>query len=162
MTTGDQPRTYPPGVTCWVDAEQPDVDAATAFYGGLLGWQFTNAMPPEAPGRYVIATLGGRDVAAIGSGDDRTWNTYVAVAERTPSRPAPSTWARPWSPRPRTPAPAVAELCWPTPRVRGSGCGRLAADRVRRRSTSPATTWSPPWTPRSAPGRRRRPTGSST
>ncbi len=26
-------RTYPPGVPCWVDTEQSDVEAATAFYG---------------------------------------------------------------------------------------------------------------------------------
>lgn len=81
MTAADHPRTYPPGVTCWVDTEQPDVDAATAFYGGLLGWEFTDALPPDAPGRYAIATLDGRDVAAIASGDRCTWNTYVAVAD---------------------------------------------------------------------------------
>ena len=33
-------RTYPHGVPCWVDTEQPDVDAATTFYGGLFGWTF--------------------------------------------------------------------------------------------------------------------------
>ena len=33
-------RTYPHGVTCWIDVEQPDIDAAQAFYGGLLGWEF--------------------------------------------------------------------------------------------------------------------------
>jgi hypothetical protein len=27
-------RTYLQGVPCWVDTEQPDVEAATAFYGG--------------------------------------------------------------------------------------------------------------------------------
>ena len=25
-------RIYPPGVTCWIDTEQPDLDAAAAFY----------------------------------------------------------------------------------------------------------------------------------
>ncbi|MFY0407279.1 VOC family protein [Solicola sp. PLA-1-18] len=81
---GDQqPRTYPPGVTCWIDTEQPDVDAALAFYGGLLGWSFTEAMPPGAPGRYVVATLGGQDVAGIGGPADGepSWSTYVAVAD---------------------------------------------------------------------------------
>ena len=58
-------RTYPHGVTCWVDTAQPDVDAALQFYGGLFGWEFEEAAPPEAPVRYVIATLGGRDVAAL-------------------------------------------------------------------------------------------------
>jgi predicted enzyme related to lactoylglutathione lyase len=74
-------RTYPHGVPCWVDTEQPDVDAATSFYGGLLGWTFEEAMPPDAPGRYAIARLEGRDVAGIGSAGEEppSWNTYVAV-----------------------------------------------------------------------------------
>ena len=66
---GSQPhaplRTYPHGVTCWVDTEQPEVDAAIEFYGGLFGWTFEDAMPPGAPSRYVVAQLEGRDVAAI-------------------------------------------------------------------------------------------------
>ena len=33
-------ETYPPGVTCFVDTERTDVDAAMAFYGGLFGWSF--------------------------------------------------------------------------------------------------------------------------
>jgi len=74
-------RSYPPGVPCWVDTEAPDVDAAIAFYGGLFGWAFEDMLPPGAPGRYAIATLAGRDVAAIaglGTGT-AAWNTYVAV-----------------------------------------------------------------------------------
>ena len=43
-------RTYPHGVPSWVDTEQPDTDAARAFYGELFGWSFEDAMPPEAPG----------------------------------------------------------------------------------------------------------------
>ena len=31
---------FPPGVPCWIDSEQPDPEAAAAFYGGLFGWQF--------------------------------------------------------------------------------------------------------------------------
>ncbi|MEK8226514.1 VOC family protein [Oerskovia sp. M15] len=84
MSSPTQPRTYPHGVPCWVDTEQPDVDAATAFYGALFGWTFTDKMPPDAPGRYVVASLDGQDVAAIASppdGADATpeWITYVAV-----------------------------------------------------------------------------------
>ena len=38
---GMTPReTYPPGVTCFIDTEREDVDAAAAFYGGLFGWSF--------------------------------------------------------------------------------------------------------------------------
>ena len=74
-------RTYPHGVTCWIDTEQPDPAGAARFYGELFGWTLTEAMPPGAPGSYLIATLAGQDVAAIapGTGGPATWNTYVAV-----------------------------------------------------------------------------------
>lgn len=74
----DTPHTYPHGVPCWVDTEQPDVDAALAFYGALFGWTFEER--PTPGGRYVVASLGGQDVAAIGTGDGQpSWTTYVAV-----------------------------------------------------------------------------------
>ena len=79
-----QPRTYPAGVTCWINTDQPDVDAAIEFYGGLFGWTFDDATPPDSPHRYVIAQLHGREVAAIAGprepGErEAGWNTYVAV-----------------------------------------------------------------------------------
>ena len=54
------------------------------FYGGLFGWTFTQATPPEAPVRYLVAQLDGQDVAGIGSRAASStatprWNTYVAV-----------------------------------------------------------------------------------
>jgi uncharacterized protein len=61
-----KPRTYPHGVTCWIDTEQPDPQAASRFYAGLFGWTLTAAVPSGAPGSYLIATLGGQDVGAIG------------------------------------------------------------------------------------------------
>ncbi|HSJ46929.1 MAG TPA: VOC family protein [Euzebyales bacterium] len=74
-------RTYLHGVTCWVDTGQPDMNAASRFYAGLFGWELTDATPPDAPGAYLIATLDGQDVAAIGPTptDTAAWNTYVAV-----------------------------------------------------------------------------------
>jgi predicted enzyme related to lactoylglutathione lyase len=74
-------RTYPTGVPCWVDTEQPDQQAAGQFYGSLFGWTFHDAMPPDAPGSYLIAQLDGLDVGAIGasSGTTAKWNTYIAV-----------------------------------------------------------------------------------
>ncbi|MCQ6271215.1 VOC family protein [Pseudarthrobacter sp. R1] len=73
-------RTYPQGVPCWIDTEQPDVNAAADFYGGLFGWTFEDVMPPGEPGRYLIAKLDGRDVAGIASSAEGTaWNTYIAV-----------------------------------------------------------------------------------
>jgi predicted enzyme related to lactoylglutathione lyase len=65
-----------------VDTSQPDPDAAVAFYGGLFGWEFESAMPPDAPGSYFIARLRGGDVAAVGSLPDgepapAVWKTYI-------------------------------------------------------------------------------------
>lgn len=82
---------YPAGVPCWIDLLTPEADAAARFYGGLLGWEYEERLPPEAPGSYRIARLGGHVVAAIGTpppagepGSEWTptavrWNTYVAV-----------------------------------------------------------------------------------
>lgn len=74
-------RTYPQGVPSWIDTQQPDVEAATSFYGSLFGWTFEDAMPPEVPRRYCIARLRGEDVCAIaGPGEGiPTWRTYIAV-----------------------------------------------------------------------------------
>ena len=66
---------YPPGVPCWVDTMQPDPAAATAFYGGLLGWEFDD-------GEYRTARLSGRRVAGVGHappGSPAFWATYVRV-----------------------------------------------------------------------------------
>jgi uncharacterized protein len=85
--------TYIPGVPCWVDTSQPDPEAAVEFYRGLFGWEFENAMPPDAPGKYFIARLRGRTVAAVGSTPDSmqptaAWDTYISVdsADETASR----------------------------------------------------------------------------
>jgi predicted enzyme related to lactoylglutathione lyase len=70
-------RTYPHGVTSWIDTEQPEPQAAAEFYGGLLGWEVAEAAPGSG---YFIATLDGKDAAAIAGGDGPArWNTYVAV-----------------------------------------------------------------------------------
>ena len=76
---------YPAGVPCWVDTTQPDVDAATAFYSELFGWEPTGPgeMPGDPPGRYYVARAGGGEVAGIAScppgQSGAAWNTYVAV-----------------------------------------------------------------------------------
>jgi uncharacterized protein len=72
-------RTYPNGVTSWIDLAQPDLGAARDFYGELLGWTFETATPPDAPAPYVIARLGGQDAAGLTTGDAGSWRTYVAV-----------------------------------------------------------------------------------
>jgi uncharacterized protein len=75
---------YPPGVPCWIDTTQPDPEAAVAFYSGLFGWDFEDAMPPGSSGAYFIARLRGGDVAAVGSKPEgapstAVWNTYIWV-----------------------------------------------------------------------------------
>jgi uncharacterized protein len=89
---------YLPGVPCWVDASEPDPEAAAGFYGGLFGWEFGDAMPPSSEDRYFIAEheapsssifdLSGNRrrgaVAALrtipkGVAPRATWNTYFWV-----------------------------------------------------------------------------------
>ncbi|WP_068270522.1 VOC family protein [Aldersonia kunmingensis] len=79
-------RTYPQGVPSWIDVEPDDVEAAKAFYGGLFGWEFTQATPPDASYRYFIARVSGEDAAGIGGPAEPTgaattapWQTYIAV-----------------------------------------------------------------------------------
>lgn len=76
-------RTYPQGVPCWIDTAQPDVESAAEFYAGLFGWTFEDVMPPGAPERYLIARLGGQDVAGIGSAQEgaAVWSTYISVED---------------------------------------------------------------------------------
>lgn len=74
---------YDHGTPCWIDHASPDPEAASAFYGGLFGWEAEEQMPPEASGSYRMCRLRGRDVAAVGSqateGGPPAWTTYVAV-----------------------------------------------------------------------------------
>jgi predicted enzyme related to lactoylglutathione lyase len=89
---------YIPGVPCWVDASEPDPEAARKFYGGLFGWDFEDVIAPSSEDKYYIAraeTRGssifdlsgdkhGGDVAAIRSipgtaPPTAMWNTYFWV-----------------------------------------------------------------------------------
>jgi len=87
VAASNEPRTYPEGVTSWIDIEPTDVEAAMAFYGGLLGWTFSHAEPGADTAGYRVARLGGLDAAGIGSRPDSatpvegpaSWNTYIAV-----------------------------------------------------------------------------------
>jgi len=75
---------YIPGVPCWIDTTQPDPDAAAEFYGALFGWQLEDTMPEDAPGKYYMARIRGRDAAAVSSqmgegAQPAVWNTYIQV-----------------------------------------------------------------------------------
>jgi predicted enzyme related to lactoylglutathione lyase len=89
---------YIPGVPCWVEASEPDPQAALDFYGGLFGWEFADMMPASSRGNYFIARheaksssifdLSGGfrrgDVAAVRTIPEAApptamWNTYFWV-----------------------------------------------------------------------------------
>lgn len=76
---------YPAGVPCWVDTFQPDPEAATEFYGPLLGWTFDDpvTMPDGLNGEYRTARSDGRLIAGIGTAPagfpSAVWTTYIAV-----------------------------------------------------------------------------------
>jgi predicted enzyme related to lactoylglutathione lyase len=55
-----------------------------AFYGGVFGWDFEDAMPPGSARKFFIARLRGGDVAAVGSMPEggppiAVWTTYIWV-----------------------------------------------------------------------------------
>ena len=91
----DEKRTYPEGVPSWIDIEQPDLDAAQAFYGGLFGWTFEprrrRPTPPRVRDRH--GSTGARPPGSARAPrpartprrparGDPGWNTYVAVDRR--------------------------------------------------------------------------------
>ena len=78
---------HPPGTFSWVDLATTDLDGATAFYEGLLGWD--HADTPIGDGAvYRMFQLGGRPAAAGFQQRDEErshgipphWNNYVTVA----------------------------------------------------------------------------------
>ncbi len=85
MMNPDELRTkYIPGVPCWVDTNQPDVDVGVAFYSAVLGWDFEER-PVPGDDRYLIARFDGQVIGGLGrSGaedpEHARWTTYVTVA----------------------------------------------------------------------------------
>ncbi|MGF1647695.1 MAG: VOC family protein [Kineosporiaceae bacterium] len=77
MSTRD--TAWPAGTPCWTDLAAPDVGAARAFYGAVLGWTFTET--GEEHGGYVMAEVDGSSVAGIGpqqDGSPTAWTLYLA------------------------------------------------------------------------------------
>ena len=131
-------RTYPEGVTSWVDVEVPDLEVAQAFYGGLFGWTFEQVSPPDAR-RTSIARIDGQDVAGLASGDDPAWNTYVAVDDATQvaARVREHGGQVVAGPDARPGTPGAGPRARTRPACR-SGSGRPAPGRARSWSTRPA------------------------
>jgi len=72
------------GQPTWVDLASDDPDAARAFYGSLLGWEF-EVFGPEF-GAYSMARRGGADVAGIGPKPPgvvmpTAWNLYLGTSD---------------------------------------------------------------------------------
>ena len=133
------PRTYPEGVSCWIDIEVADVKAAARFYAVLFGWTYVEATAPGSRLRYLIAQLDGQDVAGIGqlsATDDSpnhpaTWNTYVAVEDVDEAAARIEAAGGRVRSRRRT-LLRLAELRRAsTPRTSASGCGNPAAGSAR-------------------------------
>jgi uncharacterized protein len=78
MPVRDTP--WPAGTPCWVEVAVPDVIAATAFYGAVLGWSFVDS--GEAHGHY-LAQVDGRAAAGIGPAAEGSgpsaWTVYLAT-----------------------------------------------------------------------------------
>jgi len=71
---------YLDGEPCWADVLAVDMDAAQAFYGGVLGWSFRAG--DDAAGRYVMALRDGHAVAGIsppppGPAQSPAWTLYL-------------------------------------------------------------------------------------
>ncbi|MBA2810397.1 VOC family protein [Streptomyces sp. KM273126] len=77
---------YVTGAPNWLDLGTPDLDGASAFYGGLFGWQFRPG-PPETGG-YGFFQLAGKTVAGgMGTTPEQgppSWTVYF----RTPDADA--------------------------------------------------------------------------
>lgn len=77
--------TYQAGTPCWIDLTAPDVDAATAFYTGLFGWEAVDQFDDEGNRIYTNFTRDGQVVAGMGqqqpemAGMPPIWNTYFAT-----------------------------------------------------------------------------------
>jgi len=71
---------WPAGVPCWVDLTVPDVAAAKAFYGAVLGWSYQDT--EEEYGGYAIAEASGAAAAGIGpqhGAAPAAWTLYFAT-----------------------------------------------------------------------------------
>jgi uncharacterized protein len=82
---------YIPGVPCWVDASQPDPEAAAEFYGALFGWAFRNVLPPDAEESYLVASCETTAWSLFDrSGEARSGN--VAALRAAPATTLPAIW----------------------------------------------------------------------
>lgn len=76
---------HAPGSPCWIDLMSPDVDASSAFYRAVFGWDARDEHDDQGTRVYVTFTLDGKVVAGLGGqapgmeGLPAIWNTYVCA-----------------------------------------------------------------------------------
>jgi predicted enzyme related to lactoylglutathione lyase len=84
---------YIPGVPCWVDAHEPDPEAAVDFYGGLFGWRFEDVMPPGSEGRYFIARGDASASSVFDTSGDKHGGDVAAVRSIPATAPPMAHWS---------------------------------------------------------------------
>jgi uncharacterized protein len=82
MVTRDS--VWPEGTPCWVDLSVSDIPKAISFYTAVFGWDIPQG--PAEMGGYSIATVGGRQVAAVGPKmgppeAPSAWTVYLATTD---------------------------------------------------------------------------------
>lgn len=83
---------YKPGTFNWIDLSTSDPEGAKAFYGGLLGWDFTD-MPVGPDAVYTMCFKAGKNVAGLAKLQPELaamnvpphWSSYVSVADAAAS-----------------------------------------------------------------------------
>ncbi|KIZ13498.1 VOC family protein [Streptomyces natalensis] len=71
------------GAPCWADVMLPDLERGKRFYGGLLGWTFSESAP--ASGGYTQALRNGKRAAGLmprqGDRAPTAWGLYFATGD---------------------------------------------------------------------------------
>jgi uncharacterized protein len=83
---------YIPGVPCWVDASEPDPEAALDFYGGLFGWEFRDVMPTSSESRYFIARHEAKSSSIFDISGDTLGGEVAAVRSIAEAAPPTAMW----------------------------------------------------------------------
>jgi len=77
-------RELPTGLPCWVELATPDQQRATDFYADLFGWTHTVDPGSDPDDEYVVATVGGMQVAGLYRAEPGLvpgWTVYLAVRD---------------------------------------------------------------------------------
>jgi uncharacterized protein len=84
---------YIPGVPCWVDASEPDPQAALEFYAGLFGWEFEDVMPASSGSTYFIARAEASSSSIFDTSGEVRRGDVAAVRSIPEAAPPMSMWS---------------------------------------------------------------------